>query len=125
MLPWSLRLSCNGREGDGIDHMLEQSGYRAIIDLTHSLNDRSPNWEGTAESPFRADELGNIGRDGYYSRLFRTQEHYGTHLDAPAHFAAQGWTVDEIPVDRLVRPLVLVDVRETARKDPDYAVSVN
>ena len=47
-----------------------------------------------AESPFQAQELGNIERDGYYSRIFSTQEHYGTHLDAPAHFAAGAWTVD-------------------------------
>jgi hypothetical protein len=54
--------------------------YGAVIDLTHNLNDHSPNWEGTAQSPFQAKELGNIDRDGYYSRVFTTQEHYGTSM---------------------------------------------
>ena len=94
------------------------------MDLTHPLNDHSPNWEGTAESPFHARELGNIQRDGYYSRIFSTQEHYGTHMDAPAHFAADGWTIDQIPAERLVRPLVVIDVRDHAGADADYAVSV-
>lgn len=104
--------------------MADQIAFRTIIDLTHPLNDRSPNWEGSQESPFQATDLGNIDRDGYYSRIFSTQEHYGTHLDAPAHFAAGAWTVDEIPADRLVRPLVVLDVHERAENDSDYAVSV-
>jgi kynurenine formamidase len=95
-----------------------------VIDLTHPLNDSSPNWEGSADSPFQARELGNIERDGYYSRIFSTQEHYGTHMDAPAHFAAGAWTIDQIPAERLVRPLVVIDVREQASSSPDYAVSV-
>jgi kynurenine formamidase len=104
--------------------MSDQLVIRAVIDLTYPLNDKSPNWEGTAESPFHARELGNIERDGYYSRIFSTQEHYGTHLDAPAHFAADAWTVDQIPADRLVRPLVVLNVRDNVKGNPDYEVSV-
>jgi kynurenine formamidase len=98
--------------------------YRAVIDLTHNLNDHSPNWEGTEESPFQARELGNIDRDGYYSRIFTTQEHYGTHLDAPAHFAEGMWTVDQIPVERLVRPLVVLDIRAKTKNNPDYEIGI-
>jgi len=104
--------------------MPEPNEFRAVIDLTHNLNDRSPNWEGTEESPYQAKELGNLERDGYYSRVFRTQEHYGTHLDAPAHFAAGAWTVDQIPAEHLVRPLVVVDVHKQAKNNPDYEITV-
>jgi kynurenine formamidase len=103
--------------------MSEQNPHRCIIDLTHTLNDRSPNWEGTDESPFQATELGNLERDGYYSRVFTTQEHYGTHLDAPAHFASGVWTVDQIPAERLVRPLVVIAVRDRAQNNSDYELS--
>jgi len=95
-----------------------------VIDLTHTLDDRSPNWEGTEQSPFHAEELGNLARDGYYSRSFTTEEHYGTHLDAPAHFAADGWTVEQIPAERLVRPLAVLNVRAKAMLDSDYVVSL-
>jgi kynurenine formamidase len=104
--------------------MPDPSSFRTIIDLTHNLNDRSPNWEGTVESPYRATELGNIERDGYYSRIFTTQEHYGTHLDAPAHFAAGAWTVEQIPAERLVRPLAVIDVRKQCAGNADYEVSL-
>ena len=104
--------------------MPDQTVHHAVIDLTHNLNDHSPNWEGTAQSPFQVKELGNIDRDGYYSRAFNTQEHYGTHLDAPAHFAKGMWTVDQIPAERLVRPLVVLDVRDKVKNNPDYEISV-
>ncbi len=104
--------------------MLEQELFRAVVDLTHILDDRSPNWEGTDESPYQARELGDLARDGYYSRIFTTQEHYGTHLDAPAHFASGAWTVDQIPAERLVRLLALMDVRRNVLTDYDYAVTL-
>lgn len=104
--------------------MPDPNSYRSVVDLTHNLNDRSPNWEGTEQSPFQAQELGNLERDGYYSRVFTTQEHYGTHLDAPAHFARGMWTVDEIPAERLVRPLVVLDVQSKANRNADYEISV-
>ncbi len=34
------------------------------------------------------------------------------------------WTVDQIPAERLVRPLVVLDVRGKAKGNPDYEVSV-
>jgi len=104
--------------------MSEPDGYREVLDLTHPLNEHSPNWEGTKESPFQAKELENIEHDGYYSRVFTTQEHYGTHLDAPAHFAKGMWTVDQIPPERLVRPLAVLDVRARAEGNADYEVSM-
>lgn len=102
----------------------DQVGYREVVDLTHNLNDHSPNWEGTEQSPFQAKDLGSIEKDGYFSRVFTTPEHYGTHLDAPAHFARGMWTVDQIPAERLVRPLVVLNVRSKASEHPDYEVSV-
>ncbi len=40
--------------------MSDQIAYSQVVDLTHNLNDHSPNWEGTEKSPFSAKELGNI-----------------------------------------------------------------
>jgi len=104
--------------------MHDSNATPTVIDLTHTLDDRSPNWEGTARSPFQAKISGNLEHDGYYGRTFTTDEHYGTHLDAPAHFARGMWTVEQIPPERLVRPLVVLNVRDKASQNPDYEVSV-
>ena len=98
--------------------------FQKIIDLTHPLGEKNPNWEGTEKSPFEARELGNLKRDGYYSRVITLPEHFGTHMDAPAHFSAIGWRLEQIPAERLMGPLALLNVTEQCRKHPDYEVSV-
>lgn len=47
-----------------------------------------------------------------------------TTIDAPAQFAPGMWTVDEIPPERLIAPLVVLDVTRSVERDPDYRVSV-
>jgi kynurenine formamidase len=101
------------------------SPYAAVIDLTHTISQKAPNWEGTEKSPFQAEVNGTYEKDGYFSRKFSTDEHFGTHMDAPAHFSRGRWTVDQIPTERLVRPLVVLDVSAKARENADYLVTVN
>ena len=51
-----------------------------------------------------------------------TGEHTGTHLDAPAHWLSgrDGWTVDQVPPQRLIGPAVVVDVSVEVDADPDF-----
>jgi kynurenine formamidase len=42
----------------------------------------------------------------------------GTHVDAGAHVEPNGWTVDQIDLDRMMGPGVLVDVRGKTAEDP-------
>lgn len=51
-----------------------------------------------------------------------TGEHTGTHVDAPAHWVTgkDGWTVDEIPPQRLIGPAVVVDVSAAVADDADF-----
>lgn len=50
--------------------------------------------------------------------------HAGTHFDAPAHFAADGDSVAEMPAQRLVVELRVVDIVTRVADDPDVEVSV-
>ena len=52
-----------------------------------------------------------------------TPEHGGTHIDAPIHFAEQGWLLGEVPVDRLVAPGVVINASAAAERDPDYRLT--
>ena len=98
--------------------------FSGAIDLTHAISEKDPNWEGTAKSPYEARQLGRIEKDGYFSRRISLPEHFATHIDAPAHFAKGGWTVDEIPPDRLIGPLVLVDISAKCKTNSDYLLSM-
>jgi kynurenine formamidase len=102
-----------------------QPAFRTIIDLTQPLSEKFPNWEGTEKSPFEAKPLGQMERDGYFTRTISLPEHFATHMDAPAHFAAGAWTVDQIPPERLVGPLVVLDVTAQSKANADYQVTVD
>jgi kynurenine formamidase len=50
-------------------------------------------------------------------------EHTGTHMDAPIHFGEDVQSADEIPIEHLVVPLVVVDIRQKAQDDADAQVT--
>jgi len=101
-----------------------QSGQIGVVDLTHTLDDQSPYWpEGTAQSPFHATSVATIEQGGYFARKLEMPEHFGTHMDAPAHFDPKGPTVDQIPATQLLGAAIVVDVSDGARSNSDYRVT--
>lgn len=101
-----------------------QAVFSGAIDLTHPISEKDPNWEGSARSPYEARPLGRLDKDGYFSRRVSFPEHFATHIDAPAHFAKGSWTVDQIPPDRLIAPLVLIDISAKSKSNPDYLLGM-
>jgi kynurenine formamidase len=103
-------------------------GRARIIDLSYAINDHLPPWPGDKKT-FEAFPNATIERDGYFTRSFWMLEHYGTHLDAPAHFPPGKITVDEIPAHKLIGPCVLLDVsaenRRASADAPDNRLPVS
>jgi kynurenine formamidase len=98
-----------------------------IVDLTHALNARTLYWP-TSPSRFKLDQLAYGPTPGgwfYSAYAFSAPEHGGTHLDAPIHFSANGATADRVPLQQLVAPAVVIDVRARAAANPDYLLSVD
>ena len=93
-----------------------------MVDIGHALGPDNPAWPGD-DKPFEATLNASIQKDGYFTRKFSSLEHFGTHLDAPAHFVAGAWTVDQIPAERLYGPAVILEAREECRRDPDYRLA--
>ena len=93
-----------------------------VVDLGHALAAADPSWDGTPA--FSREIVATIEKDGYQAAKFATEEHFGTHVDAPSHFVSGGWTVDAIPADRLIRPAVCVNIAEKVRADPNYRLTV-
>jgi len=96
-----------------------------VVDLTHSINPQVPTFEGGDKPAFQAHPVASIEKDGYFAQEISLPEHFGTHLDAPAHFVAGTWTVDQIPPQRLVAPLIVLDVSAQAKDHPDYQISMD
>ena len=95
------------------------------MDLTHELSNESVFWP-TGDTFQLTKVADGVTDQGYYyaSNSFSGNEHSGTHLDAPVHFAAGKWTTDQIPVDRLIGNAVVVDVSAAGAANADYQVSV-
>jgi kynurenine formamidase len=98
----------------------------ALIDLSHDYSDQTVFWP-TAESFTLEKVADGVTEKGYYyaANNFATSEHGGTHIDAPVHFAKGHWSVDEIPLDRLVGDAIVVDVTAAAANQPDYRVTTD
>lgn len=93
-----------------------------IVDLGHPIRPGDPTWAGPPA--YERTTLATVEKDGFAEGRFTIAEHFGTHVDAPSHFVAGGWTLDQIPVDRLHRPGVCINVTAQAEKDIDYRVTV-
>ncbi len=95
--------------------------FNRVVDLTHTLTPEfptySPDWN------LQVEQLATFEDTGFNLRRYTMTEHCGTHIDAPIHFAAEGATADEIPLDDLILPLVVVDVRAKAAENADYQLS--
>jgi hypothetical protein len=97
--------------------------FKNVLDLTHSISDKIPAFDDNEKLSIRT--LAGHEQDGYFAREITLPEHCGTHLDAPAHMAPGRWTVDEIPPERLLGPLVVLDVSARIINNPDYRVATS
>jgi len=95
------------------------------IDLTHDFSEDTVYWP-TAEG-FKLESVFEGYTDkGYFydANNYSAAEHGGTHIDSPIHFAEGKHTVDEIPLEKLIGPAIVIDVTQRALSDPDYQVGV-
>lgn len=97
-----------------------------LVDLTHAYDGQTVYWP-TSPGGFELDTLAYGPTEAgwfYAAAALSTPEHGGTHLDAPLHFAEGQAATDEVPLERLVAPAVVIDVTARAAENPDYALTV-
>jgi kynurenine formamidase len=103
---------------------------KTFVDLTQAFGPDTPVWSGFGQarmSPARDPKTGNpytIEKDGFRATYYEMPGQYGTHIDPPAHFAKDGLTMDKIPLERMILPLVVFDVTPYLGRDPSHAFSV-
>jgi len=92
--------------------------FTGVVDLTHPLS----SYQGVAGK----HAASAIRRAAIVQKmeLRRTSASSNTNIDAPAHLVRGMWTVDQIPPERLIAPLSVLDVTAQVRRNSDYEVSV-
>jgi len=96
-----------------------------IVDLTHTLDENTLYWP-TDPRRFELERIafGHTEAGYFYAaNAFSAPEHGGTHLDAPIHFAEGRRTADQVPVEQLVAPAVVIDITEKAAADRNYRLT--
>jgi kynurenine formamidase len=99
--------------------------FRAV-DLTYPFDEKTIYWP-TSPTTFELKRLAYGKTEGgyfYASNSFCSPEHGGTHLDAPIHFGEGKRTADQIPVQQLIGPAVVIDVSAKAAADADYRLTL-
>jgi len=96
-----------------------------LVDLTYSFNEHTVYWPKN-DHFHRQDTARGMTRNGYWyaSGTFSASEHGGTHLDAPIHFASSGMSLEDIPVESLLGPAVVLDIQEASQQNPDYQLTI-
>ncbi|MBL7074430.1 cyclase family protein [candidate division KSB1 bacterium] len=97
-----------------------------LLDMTYPFDENTIYWP-TAK-PFKLQKgAWGITEKGYWyaSNEYSAAEHGGTHVDAPIHFAQNGRTIDQIPLDEWIGPAVKIDVTEKCERNRDYLLSVD
>ncbi|WP_431802891.1 arylformamidase [Halobacillus andaensis] len=80
-----------------------------LIDISMSLNARTPAWPGDQAFHYKLtwemEDTGsvNVGQ-------FQSSNHTGTHVDAPFHYDNDGETIGELPIERFIGDALVVNM---------------
>ena len=94
-----------------------------LIDLTHTLSEKTPSWDGGCgfnhNIKLDYDECDSAVR----FRVGQIKMHagIGTHIDAPSHCIPGAVTAEQMPLDTLIAPLVVINVHE--KMTANYKIS--
>lgn len=91
------------------------------VDLTHTFNSQSPHFH--AFNPAKFDTLFTHD-DGFLAQQFSFAGQYGTHLDAPIHFVRDTRYIEDLHLQELVLPLVVVDITAQVQKNAGHTVTI-
>jgi kynurenine formamidase len=99
---------------------------KKMVDLTHAFGPGIPHWHGFPEEKretvyWYEKGKGSLG-DGFFAEIYTHVGQWGTHVDPPAHFIRGLRTVDQISLQEMIMPLVMIDVHEESAKNPDYVL---
>jgi kynurenine formamidase len=99
------------------------AGFRRVVFLSH-VNDPATTPGFPGDPAFRLSTAFTVPEDGYYLQYVKEGEHTGSHWGAPCHFHEGELCADQLDPGDLVRPAVVIDIRDQVRRNVDYQLTV-
>lgn len=85
-----------------------------LIDLTFPFRHGMPRLSNPWIAPYRLEPASTHEKNGRSVMNVSFSTHTGTHVDAPFHFARQGETMEQVPLERLWGPGLVLDLTHKA-----------
>jgi kynurenine formamidase len=119
------------RAQTSLDEAYHVIASKTFVDLTHGFGPDTPVWSGFGQARMspatnpKTHQPYTIEKDGFRATYYEMAGQYGTHVDPPAHFAKDGITMDKIPLEEMILPLVVFDATPYLAADPSHAFSLH
>ncbi|MCX8206840.1 MAG: cyclase family protein [Methanothrix sp.] len=95
-----------------------------IYDVTQTINSSMPLYPG--DPGFSREMLKSLERGDLYTlSALHLSAHTGTHLDAPSHYISNGRSVHEIPIERLIMIVDIIDAGMVVRPDSLFGLNTS
>ena len=87
-----------------------------VIDLTHPISPDSPSWDASCgfQHKITLDYEQCTTTTQFRVQTIQMHAGIGTHLDAPAHCIPGGTTIEQLRLNELIAPCVVIDVSKEA-----------
>ncbi len=111
---------------NGLWNELEKIKSYKWVDLTHPLNNDSPFWSGMPKDVLSlGDTAVSFDEMNLWIQTFKFPGQIGTHIDFPGHFSKGNKLCKDYNVKDFALPLVVIDVSEKAKANPDYELTID
>jgi kynurenine formamidase len=119
-MPWLVALVLAGCTSPDLSAVLSGGTW---FDLSHTFDSATIYWPTARPFTIEVVSAQRTPAGFYYAaNNFAAAEHGGTHLDAPVHFAEGRRTADQLGLDQLIGPVVVIDTKGLAEDERDHLV---
>lgn len=101
--------------------LLKELKNKKWVSLSHVVTKDIPHFEAFNE--LRTKDIATIDEDGFWGNEITIGSQYGTHIDAPNHFAKNTRALLQIPFAERCLPLYVINISEKASDNPDYEIT--
>jgi kynurenine formamidase len=112
----------------GLWSLVRQLRGQRWVDLTHTFSPTIPHHPSFRPAEFTKiidhEDMIDGQRAGCMAHEYRFAGQWGTHVDPPVHYHAGLRYQDEIPVEEMLLPLVVLDISRQAAVNPDACVTL-
>ena len=97
-----------------------------LVDMSFPYENNMVSWPGLLAFNLTLSYRGSFHKAPFMIAFdMKLNEHSGTHMDAPVHFAEGKATVDQIPPEDLIAQAIVVNITEQVLKERDYQLTVD